>query len=191
MTPARCTGLMRWCDETVRMSDILPPPEPPNPPFVALDLKDGIQLAVSIFNWSCWRVLAMRSALALRMAWVIGLTALSFANIGKAAETPAYGFANAAQEITQLFWLAETAAACGWTSLEGAMRFKAFSVRFLGAHLSTAGKAALISLVSQNGYEDKVRSAAREGAQHNCGSRRWHTGWAAYKAAADEHDHEF
>jgi len=102
-----------------------------------------------------------------------------------------YRFENAAQEITQLFWLAETADACGWTSHEDAMRFKPFAVRFLAAHLSDLQKMALVSLVTEEGYEDKVRRAALEGAQHNCDSSRWHTGWVAYKAAADQRDRDF
>ena len=102
-----------------------------------------------------------------------------------------YRFESAAQEITQLFWLAETADACGWTSHEDAMRFKHFAVRFLAAHLSDLHKMALVSLVTEDGYEDKVRRAALEGAQHNCDSSRWHTGWTAYKAAADQRDRDF
>src|SRR4051794_8526386 len=102
-----------------------------------------------------------------------------------------YGFETAAQEITQLFWLAETADACGWTSHEDAMRFKHFAVRFLAAHLSDPHRMALVSLVTEDGYEDKVRRAALEGAQHNCDSSRWHTGWVAYKAAADQRDQDF
>ena len=102
-----------------------------------------------------------------------------------------YGFANAAQEITQLFWLAETADACGWASHEDAMRFKEFSVRFLAAHLSDIHKVALVSMVTQDGYEDQVRRVAQESAEQNCDSPRWHTGWAAYKAAADQRAQDF
>ncbi len=132
----------------------------------------------------------MRTEPASYYAWVFTLAMLLSAG-SRAEELSAYGFAAAAQEITQLFWLAETATACGWTSQEDAVRFKAFSVRFLSAHLSPANKNALMSLISQKGYENQVRVAAREGAHDNCGSRRWHTGWVAYKAAADEHDHDF
>jgi hypothetical protein len=107
------------------------------------------------------------------------------------SEAQSYGFQAAAQEITQLFWLAETATACGWASEEDTLRFKHFTVRFLAAHLSGNYKVALISLVTENGYEDKVRRVAKEGAEHNCGNRRWHTGWVAYKAAADQHEQEF
>ena len=102
-----------------------------------------------------------------------------------------YGFAEAAQEVTQLFWLAETATACGWASAEDTAKFKYFTVRFLAAHLSTNNRMALVSLVTEDGYEDKVRRAALQSAQDNCASSRWHSGWTAYKAAADLHDQEF
>jgi hypothetical protein len=102
-----------------------------------------------------------------------------------------YGFAEAAQEVTQLFWLAETATACGWASAEDTVKFKYFTVRFLAAHLSSNNRMALVSLVTEDGYEDKVRRAALQSAQDNCVSSRWHSGWTAYKAAADLHDQEF
>jgi hypothetical protein len=107
---------------------------------------------------------------------------------GFAAEVDGYSFSAAAQEITQLYWLAETAAACGWASREDSARFKLFSLRFLSAHLSDAYRAALLSLVSGSGYEDGVRNAALEGAGENCASNRWHAGWITYKAAADENE---
>jgi hypothetical protein len=112
-------------------------------------------------------------------------------SVAQAAATDGYGFANAAQEITQLYWLADTAQACGWASGEEAIRFKAFSVRFLSAHLSDLDQTALLSMVTQNGYEDQVRRAAIGAAQQNCESTRWHTGWVAYKAAADERGQDF
>jgi hypothetical protein len=105
-----------------------------------------------------------------------------------ADEVDGYSFQSAAQEITQLFWLADTAEVCGWTSADEAARFKSFSLRFLAAHLSDANRIALVSLVTQNGYQEKVHRAAEEGAQHNCGERRWHLGWSSYKVAADEND---
>ena len=116
---------------------------------------------------------------------------LSSASVARADETQGYGFSAAAQEITQLFWLAETATVCGWASEEDALRFKEFSVRFLSAHLSGTYKVALVSLVTENGYEDKLRRVALEGAQHNCGNSRWHTGWVAYKDAADRRARDF
>ena len=104
----------------------------------------------------------------------------------RAEETPGYGFQAAAQEVTQLFWLAETAAACGWASADEALSFKLFTLRFLTAHLSEPQGAALLSLVTANGYEDGVRRAAIEGTRENCGSRRWQLGWSTFKSAADQ-----
>jgi hypothetical protein len=125
------------------------------------------------------------------LAVVLSLGSAARAGEIQTSEVQGYGFQAAAQEITQLFWLAETATACGWSSEEDTLRFKHFTVRFLSAHLSGNYKVALLSLVTENGYEAKVRRVAQEGAQHNCGSRRWHTGWVAYKAAADQHEQEF
>jgi hypothetical protein len=105
-----------------------------------------------------------------------------------AAEIPNYGFPAAAQEITQLFWLAETANACGWASADEASRFKSFSVRFLSAHLSAPNQLALMSLITERGYEDQLKRVALEGAHDNCGNRRWHLGWLSYKKAADENE---
>ena len=116
---------------------------------------------------------------------------LSSAPVAQAEQVQGYGFAEAAQEITQLFWLAETATACGWASAEDTAKFKYFTLRYLSAHLSSNFSVALVSLVTEDGYEDKVRRAAQQSAQDNCASPRWHTGWAAYKAAADEHEQEF
>lgn len=104
------------------------------------------------------------------------------------AKADGYGFEAAAQEITQLYWLAETATACGWTTAQDAGRFKAFSMRFLGAHLSERHRHALQSMVNSAGYEERLRKAAAEAAADNCRSNRWHVGWITYKAAADEHD---
>jgi hypothetical protein len=109
----------------------------------------------------------------------------------QAADNPNYRFEHAAQEITQLFWLAETANLCGWASADDAATFKLFSVRFLTAHLSDRNRMALLSLVTENGYEERVRKAAAEGVEHNCDSRRWQMGWSSYKTAADQHAAEF
>jgi hypothetical protein len=124
-----------------------------------------------------------------RIAVLIGV--LWFAPMARAADVQEYGFAEAAQEITQLFWLAETAAACGWASAEDSAKFKYFSVRYLAAHLSGNYRVALVSMVTEDGYEDGVRRAAQQTAHDNCDSARWHTGWTAYKAAADQHEQEF
>jgi hypothetical protein len=128
----------------------------------------------------------------LRVGRIAGLlVALWSAPMARAGETQEYGFAEAAQEITQLFWLAETATACGWASAEDSAKFKYFSVRYLTAHLSGNYRMALVSMVTEDGYEDQVRRAAQQAAQDSCDSSRWHTGWAAYKAAADQHEQEF
>jgi len=124
--------------------------------------------------------------------WLVAMASLlCCASATRAEPVEGYGFADAAQEITQLYCLADTADACGWASHEDAEQFKDFSVRFLVAHLSDRHKAALVSMVTQSGYEDQVRRAAQEGALQNCESSRWHTGWVAYKAAADEHSEDF
>jgi hypothetical protein len=108
-----------------------------------------------------------------------------------ADQVDSYSFQSAAQEITQLFWLADTAEVCGWTSSDEAARFKSFSLRFLAAHLTQSNRIALLSLVTRDGYEDTVHRAAEEGAQTNCGERRWHLGWSSYKTAADENDERY
>jgi hypothetical protein len=119
--------------------------------------------------------------------------ALFVGNAGsaRADDAPAYGFAAAAQEITQLFWLADTARVCGWASREDAAKFKHFSVRFLNAHMTDVYKTALITLITGDGYEDQIRRAAELSAEQSCASARWETGWVVYKAAADAHETEF
>jgi hypothetical protein len=129
----------------------------------------------------------MRSHVARRAGGLAALSLFASAPV-LADQIDGYGFQSAAQEITQLFWLADTAEVCGWTTAEEAARFKSFSLRFLAAHLTEANRAALVTLVTQNGYQEKVHRAAEEGAQHNCGERRWHLGWSSYKIAADEND---
>jgi hypothetical protein len=111
--------------------------------------------------------------------------------VSHAEAVDGYDFAGAAQEIAQVFWLAETAQACGWTSDTDAARFKDFAVRFLGAHLSDSSRNALVSMVGEPGFEAQVRRVARDGAQKNCSSTRWHDGWVAYKSAADQHEQEY
>ncbi len=127
-----------------------------------------------------------------RVSRIVGLAVLlSSAQMARAEEAREYGFADAAQEITQLFWLAETATACGWASAEDSAKFKYFSLRYLAAHLSGNYKLALVSMVTEESYEDNVRRVARQSAPDNCRNSRWQTGWTAYKAAADEHEQEF
>lgn len=130
----------------------------------------------------------MRSKNAVVVLLASGILAATLPGASNAAEVSGYSFPAAAQEITQLYWLADTAAACGWATHEDSARFKLFSLRFLSAHLSDVHRAALMSLVSRAGYEDKVRDAAREAAAENCGSNRWHAGWATFKAAADRNE---
>ena len=125
---------------------------------------------------------------ALGVTFAIALGSSALAN---ATEVEGYSFTNAAQEVTQLFWLAETASACGWAAPDEATKFKLFALRFLAAHLSEANQRALLSLVTEPKYEDQLRRAALEGAQSNCGSRRWQIGWSSYKAAADENEKMF
>jgi hypothetical protein len=108
----------------------------------------------------------------------------------QANEVPGYGFESAAQEVTQLFWLAETANVCAWATRDDADWFKLFSVHFLSDHLSERDRLALVSMVTQDGYEKGVRQAAEEGAGKNCASRRWELGWASYLSAAVAHDNE-
>jgi hypothetical protein len=110
---------------------------------------------------------------------------------GAAAEVDGYSFSAAAQEVTQLYWLAETAAACGWATYEDSARFKLFSLRFLTAHLSEVHRAALVALVTRAEYADGVRNAAHESATESCASNRWHAGWITYKAAADENEERY
>jgi hypothetical protein len=107
-----------------------------------------------------------------------------------ANELQGYGFESAAQEITQLFWLAETANVCGWATRRDADWFKLFSMRFLSDHLSEPNRVALVSMVTQDGYDTALRQAAEDGAGQNCSSRRWQLGWASYLAAAATYDNE-
>jgi hypothetical protein len=109
----------------------------------------------------------------------------------RASEALGYSFEAAAQEITQLFWLAETASACGWAQDAEATKFMNFSVRFLTAHLAHTHQQALASLVTEGHYKAELRRAAREGAEQNCANSRWRLGWLSYKAAAEEHETEY
>ena len=134
----------------------------------------------------------MRNAVRLAWSGLIGI-ALCFGTptLSRADDVHAYGFDAAAQEITQLFWLADTAVVCGWASQGDAARFKHFSVRFVSAHMAEVYRTALISLITDDGYEAQVQRAAEQSAERSCGSARWETGWVAYKAAADGRETEF
>ena len=113
---------------------------------------------------------------------------MSNAHAGPALE---YRFEAAAQEITQLFWLADTANVCGWASEGDAAKFKQFSVRFLSAHLPEIQRRALLTLVQEDGYEDLVKRTALETAPNNCASPRWKAGWSTYWNAAEAHAAEY
>jgi hypothetical protein len=132
----------------------------------------------------------MRKAMLLA-AW--GLIALLVGNWpgARADEVQAYGFEAAAQEITQLFWLADTARVCGWASEDDAAKFKHFSVRFVSAHMTGVYRTALISLITEDGFEAQVRRAAEQNAERSCGNARWETGWLTYKAAAEARETEY
>ena len=110
---------------------------------------------------------------------------------GRADDAQAFGFEAAAQEITQLLWLADTARVCGWASEDEAMRFKQFSIRFINSHLTGVYKAAINSMLAADNFQEQVRRAAEESAESSCRSARWETGWVAYRAAADAHATEF
>src|SRR4029077_8835302 len=103
----------------------------------------------------------------------------------------AFGFEAAAQEITQLLWLAGTARVCGWGGGDEAMRFKLFAIRFINSHLTGIYKAAINSMLEADNFQEQVRRAAEESAESSCGSARWETGWVAYRAAADAHATKF
>jgi hypothetical protein len=106
----------------------------------------------------------------------------------RALEVQGYGFEAAAQELTQLFWLAETASACGWASADDIEQFKLFSLRFLAAHLSDRNRLALYRGVRT--FTESVRKAAFEG-RPICSSNRWRLGWSSCKSAADKHATDF
>ena len=138
----------------------------------------------------------MRASLWFKWCGAVGVAvSLSSGATVHAAQTQAerqgYDYGAAVQEITQLFWLAETASVCGWASAEDALKFKHFSVRFLSAHMTGVYRAALLSMVTENGYEAQVRRVAQDGAAQNCANARWKTGWMAYKAAAEARDADF
>ena len=124
--------------------------------------------------------------------WAVALL-MSCAGISapRAEDAQVYGFAAAATEITQLYWLADTASACGWASPADVESFKQFALRFLSAHLAGNHRIALRSMVAAPPYGPLVRDPAYQDAHRNCGSDRWKSGWIAYKAAADAHSPEF
>ena len=114
---------------------------------------------------------------------VLGLSP-AFSMAGQNA--PRYDYSVAVQEITQLYWLAETANSCGWATRLEANEFEAFAVRFLSAHLSGPHRTALLSMISEAGFQPAVQRVAFENRAGNCGQARWKNGWATFKTAADE-----
>lgn len=100
--------------------------------------------------------------------------------------TPRYEYSVAVQEITQLYWLAETATSCGWATRQEADEFEAFAVRFLSAHLSGAYRTALFSMINEAGFQPAVQRVAFENRGQNCDQARWKNGWTTFKSAADE-----
>ncbi|UCH47299.1 MAG: hypothetical protein JSU95_14580 [Betaproteobacteria bacterium] len=115
----------------------------------------------------------------------IVLSGIALAAHAGPAETR-YQYSAAVQEITQLYWLAETAHTCGWATREEADEFEAFAVRFLSAHLSRVYRAAFYSMINQASFQPAVQRVAYENRSHNCGLARWRNGWISYKSAADE-----
>ena len=97
-----------------------------------------------------------------------------------------YQYSTAVQEITQLYWLAETAYSCGWATREEADEFEAFAVRFLAAHLSGTYRTALNSMINEANFQPAVQRIAYENRVNNCNQERWKNGWMSFKSAADE-----
>ena len=113
---------------------------------------------------------------------LVGFSPL-FALAGQNA--PRYEYSVAVQEITQLYWLAETANSCGWATRQEADEFEAFAVRFLAAHLSGTYRRALYSMTSQADFQPGVKRVVLENRATNCDQARWREGWDSFKAAAD------
>ena len=119
----------------------------------------------------------------LAVTCLIGFSPLS---VQAGQNAPRYEYSAAVQEITQLYWLAETANSCGWATRQEADEFEAFAVRFLTAHLSGAHRAALFSMISEAGFQPAVQRVALENRAQNCDQDRWKNGWTTFKSAADE-----
>jgi hypothetical protein len=119
---------------------------------------------------------------------VAGIVVCLLSSIGHAGQSQSnYEYAAAAREIAQLYWLADTANACGWATRQEADDFEAFSVRFLTAHLSDAYHAAFFSMTNDAGFQPGVQRIAFDNHVKNCELDRWKNGWTSYKSAADEH----
>ncbi len=123
---------------------------------------------------------------------VAGIVACLLSSVGYAGQSQLrYEFSSAAQEIAQLFWLAETANACGWATRQEADDFEAFAVRFLTAHLSGAYRAAFFSMTNDAGFQPGVQRVAFDNRAQICEQHRWKNGWISYKSAADENATRF
>ncbi len=135
----------------------------------------------------------MRKASAVRGALVVASACLFLgsSNPASADTGGAYGFPAAAQEITQLFWLAETASACGWATREETERFELFAVRFLSAHLEGNNRLAFVAMAGDQDYFARVRRVALDSAGESCAMARWQDGWYTFKAAADENEYRY
>ena len=130
-----------------------------------------------------WQMFYRRVLCSIVAGIVVGLSPVS----GQAGQNaPRYEYSVAVQEITQLYWLAETANSCGWATRQEADEFEAFAVRFLAAHLSGSYRAALFSMISEAGFQPAVQRVALENRPRNCDQARWRDGWTSFKAAADE-----
>jgi hypothetical protein len=108
-----------------------------------------------------------------------------------ASEVGYYPFPAAAEEMSQLLWLAETAHACGWATHEEVARFESFAVRFLAAHLEGNYQRAFLAFVSDSRYMSRVQQAAVANAAESCKMARWQNGWTSYMAAAEENEDKY
>ena len=118
---------------------------------------------------------------------LVTLSAVAYAD----RNVPVYQYADAVQEITQLYWLAETANTCGWATRAEADEFEAFAARFLTAHLSGVHRRALFSMINEASFQPAVQRVAIENRALNCDQSRWRNGWTTFKAAADENATRF
>ena len=118
---------------------------------------------------------------------VAGIVLCTLPAIGHTGQNlPNYKYSDAVQEISQLYWLAETANTCGWATRQEADEFQAFAGRFLTAHLSGVYRAALFSMINEASFQPGVQRVAFDGRDRNCEQSRWKNGWTSYKLAADE-----
>lgn len=119
---------------------------------------------------------------------VAGIVVCLLSSVGHAGQSQVnYKYSAAAREIAQMYWLAETANACGWATRQEADEFEAFAVRFLTAHLSGVHRAAFLSMTNDAGFHPGVQRIAFDDHTKNCELDRWKNGWTNYKSAADEH----